>query len=315
MQVKARSFLLGIASFLPIARNFVCGGTGGTVSARYCYSVWLRHLVKALGRNGCAPPRTVAELGPGDSLGIGLSAVLSGADRYFALDVIEHARLSKNTEVLEELTHLFRARSPIPGDDEFPLVYPKLPDYHFPKQILTEEHLRTTLSEQRVNAIREALCGRGGSESSIEIQYIAPWHDDRHVRVEEVDFILSQAVLEHVEDLDGTYSALFRWLRPGGLMSHQVDFRSHGLTRDWNGHWALSDGMWRIVKGTRPYLINRHPYSVHRAALLNAGFRLSAEERRTGPTLARSQLAPRYLALSDADLTTSGAYLQAIKPS
>src|SRR5689334_3926898 len=54
-------------------------GTGGSSSARYCYSVWLRHLSMAarLGLN--TDPKDVAELGPGHSIGVGLAALLSGA--------------------------------------------------------------------------------------------------------------------------------------------------------------------------------------------------------------------------------------------
>lgn len=36
-------------------------------------------------------PDTVAGLGPGDSLGFGLAALISGADKYFAFDVVEQS--------------------------------------------------------------------------------------------------------------------------------------------------------------------------------------------------------------------------------
>ncbi len=44
-----------------------------------------------------------------------------------------------------------------------------------------------------------------------------------------VDFVWSQAVLEHVRrsDFEATASELRRILRPGGRMSHQVDFKDH----------------------------------------------------------------------------------------
>ncbi len=50
-------------------------GTGGTVSARYCYSVFMRHRVIAAQYGMIQPPTTVVELGLGDSLGIGLMAI------------------------------------------------------------------------------------------------------------------------------------------------------------------------------------------------------------------------------------------------
>src|SRR5437763_1374444 len=68
--LKIGQLLYGIATFIPgVAAVFGRGG-GDTSSARYCYSVWLRHLVVAAANGFKVPPRVVAELGPGDSLGL-----------------------------------------------------------------------------------------------------------------------------------------------------------------------------------------------------------------------------------------------------
>jgi len=45
------------------------------------------------------------------------------------------------------------------------------------------------------------------------------------------DLSISRAVLEHVDDLDGTFRDIRRSLRPGGLSIHLVDLKSHGLDR------------------------------------------------------------------------------------
>lgn len=45
--------------------------------------------------------------------------------------------------------------------------------------------------------------------------------------IEPFDAILSNAVLEHVEDVDQGFKALFRLTRPGGVGIHQVDYRDH----------------------------------------------------------------------------------------
>ena len=70
MDLKIKALLSGLSTHIPGYDHE--GSTGGTDSARYCYSVWLRHLV--LGTRSAAVksiPRVVAELGPGDSIGIG----------------------------------------------------------------------------------------------------------------------------------------------------------------------------------------------------------------------------------------------------
>ncbi len=114
-------------------------GTGGTTSSAYCYSVWLRHL-KHLYGNGLvsdiAQIKTVAEIGPGDSLGIGMSALYSGASNYLAFDVIRHAFSERNLEVNDDLLQLFLAKTPVPHGKGFERTAPTLDDYSFPSEIL-----------------------------------------------------------------------------------------------------------------------------------------------------------------------------------
>jgi hypothetical protein len=69
-------------------------------------------------------PKVVAELGPGDSLGIGLAALVSGAEKYFALDVVEYTNIERNLKIFDELVTLFKNKEDIPGEQEFPEVRP-----------------------------------------------------------------------------------------------------------------------------------------------------------------------------------------------
>lgn len=72
MSIKLGSLVVGMATYVPGFRNRTGRNIGGTVSMRYCYSVWLRHLLRHLSMlHGSALPtvlKTTAELGPGDSL-------------------------------------------------------------------------------------------------------------------------------------------------------------------------------------------------------------------------------------------------------
>lgn len=310
--MKLRPLIRGLSTYVPGIRQLTAPGTGGTDSARYCYSVWLRHLVMAR-NNGLDPyPRTVAELGPGDSLGIGLAALISGCDAYFALDVVEYAAPEGNLAVFDELVGLFRDRVAIPGEDEFPKAKPYLDSYEWPDGLFDDLRLGNALQDSRLARIRQSIADPHGAGSLI--RYMVPWSDAGVLRDESVNMLYSQAVLEHVDDLPGVYGAMRRWLKPAGYMSHQVDFRSHGTTDEWNGHWACSDLMWRLIKGKRPYLLNRAPHSTHLTILEQQGFAIVCDQIvRTPSNLAREELAPRFRSLTDDDLTTSGAFIQAVK--
>lgn len=308
--MNLKPILKGTATYIPFAYRLFKKGTGGTNSARYCYSVWLRHLVMAQQGGLDTNPRVVAELGPGDSLGLGVAALLSGCERYLAFDILEYASAERNLRIFDELVALFRSRTPIPDAAEFPNVKPHLDSYAFPHGILDDRRLDAALDAARLERIRASLRDTGNSQSLI--QYRAPWFDSQVVEPQSVDLILSQAVLEHVDDLPGTYRAMHAWLKPTGFISHQIDFRSHALADEWNGHWTYSDFVWTVVRGRRPYMLNREPHSTHIALLQQERFRIVCDQKmKSSSRLTKQDLAPKYQAITDDDLTTSGAFIQA----
>jgi len=311
--MRIRPILGGLKSYIPWLSS--SRGTGGTISARYCYSVWLRHLCLARDYGLPTQPAVIAELGPGDSIGSGLAGLLSGSQKYYALDVVQYTTTERNRAIFEELVALFASRADIPDEDEFPDVYPRLSFYGFPSGILTEERLGVSLDAAKLDGIRQDLLDMpDGPQGDSTIRYICPWYDSAVIEPETVDMIFSQAVLEHVEEIEATCQSMHRWLKTGGVMSHQIDFSSHNITETWNGHWSLSDFTWRLIKGRKRFLINREPLSTHVELLKKTGFRVVCvlPVTDTGGTQ-RSGLARRYEHISDEDLTTKSAHILAVK--
>jgi hypothetical protein len=101
------------------------------------------------------------------------------------------------------------------------------------------------------------------------------------------------------------------WVKPNGFVSHSIDFTSHNITRSWNGHWTLNDPAWRIVRGTRPYFINREPLSRHLALLSKNGFAVVHVEKQQNSAAEPLQLARRFRAMHHDDVSTRGVFVQA----
>ncbi len=305
--------LKGLGTYIPGVAAYRAKGTGGTNVARYCYSVWLRHLVMAH-RNGLCQesPATVVELGPGDSLGTGLAALLTGTGRYYGLDVVHHASIEKNLAVFDELVALFRSQANIPGEEEFPRVRPNLESYEFPSYILPPAELARLLNASRIERLRRSVLQM--HEPGSMLSYVTGSAKPESLPSQSADMIISQAVLEYVEPLLEMYQLMNLWLRPGGFVSHQIDFSCHGLAEDWNGHWSYSDRLWRLIRGKRVWFINRAPHSTHIRSLEQAGFQVVCDVKVKGADAKRElRLAPRFAELSLEDRTTRGAFIQAIK--
>ncbi|MFZ1705226.1 MAG: methyltransferase domain-containing protein [Saprospiraceae bacterium] len=264
-------------------------GTGG--SPEYSFSVWIRHLNKLYSDGNGKIPETIAELGPGSTLGVGLAALLSGSSCYFALDVQNYINRDKLIKDFDEMVNIFKERRKINGN--------------FPSHILTDNILEKSLNETRIKTIRDEIILHG--ENSKYIKYYAPWTDDKLIIYSSIDFILSQCVLEHVDQLEGCYTAMSKWLKPGGYSSHLVDFQCHEFTRHWNGHWAFTETEWDKVRGTNDWAINREPANNHNEYALKSGFEIIEFNRRKpiSKGISRNKLSKQFVNISDEDLETS----------
>jgi len=285
-------------------------GEGSAASPTYCYNVWLKHLT-ILWENGLKDiPSSVGEIGPGGSLGVGLAAMLSGANHYYALDVKKYSSPEKNLKMLDDLVDLFRSRTPCnPGG------WPPMDDYLdgnlFPSHILTDDLLARTLSDERIDNVREALKQSGSNDGGIKIHHIAPWSDATAIESGSLDLILSHSVMEHVNDLGMSYEAMAAWIKPGGYMSHQIDLSGHNVTREWNGYRQYPDFVWKVIVGSRPYLINREPCSAHIDLLRKNGFtELCCIKKHDDTGIERPRLSGRWKHISDEDLRCRGLFIQ-----
>lgn len=314
--MRLKPLLKGILTLIPWVRHLLPRGHAGPhTSAVHCYERWMKHLVLASRHGMRGVPVTVAELGPGDSLGVGLAALLSGSAEYHALDAVRYADRESDLKVFDELVELFetRAARPVPG---WPDYADLLDEHGFPGHILTPDRLAQSLNRDRMSRIRHLIADPEYRDDTLLIRYTAPWNDKTVLREASLDLMFSHSVLQHVASLEAAYEAMAWWLRPGGVMCHQIDFGSMGMSSKWNGHWACSELMWKLIEGRRPYLINRQPCSAH--VTLTEKYEcevtcLLKYFREDG--VRRAGLSSRWNGLSDEDLTCAGAFLVARRRS
>lgn len=285
------------------------------IEASYPYGNWLKHLVLLTAHGMSTLPKTVGEFGPGDSLGVGLSALLSGARRYCAFDVADFTQRENDLMLLEQLAQMLRARAPRPHKG-FPDFDEHLDSSLFPHQILREPLLREALAPDRVADLKAALSRMDPGERDAPIQMVAPWRGKAHEFVPEFEMLLSHSVLQYMSDIELFFNACMRLLRPGGWMSHQVDFGSMGLSRDWNGHLAYPDSVWQFMVNRRPFAPNRKLLSEYLRGLKTAGFDIvSVQKLLDRGGVQRQQLAPNFRVAADEDLACRGAFVIARKPN
>lgn len=304
----------GLLTFIPgMQRILPQKGIGGTCSAQYCYEVWLKHLTMLWESGMRSIPDTVAELGPRDSIGTGLAAMLSGASTYYALDVARYSNTDFNLKIFDQLVALFKARTGRPTKG-WPDYDRYLDENLFPSHILTEKVLKAALTDERIGLIRNALANPDAENGQVTIRQMVPWSSHDVIEKGSVDLILSQSVLEHVVELESTYRALYLWLKPDGMMSHQIDFTSHRLSKEWNGYRACSETLWKMIFGKRRFLINRQPCSVHVDLMKKNGFKIVCHlKRHRKDGIPRSRLSSHWANISDDDLTCSATFIQAQK--
>jgi hypothetical protein len=306
--------LKGLATYIPGLYTVMSRRkTSSSGDAAYYYDLWIKHLTLLWASGMRAMPKSVAEFGPGQSLGLGIAALLSGVAHYYALDVVLYESPDKSLAMLDAMVAMFHRRAGL-SRIHTPSFDQHLDANRFPSHILTDERLAESLAPERIALIRAALMQRIDKDSDVSVQYIAPWNDNKAVTHNSIDVIVSHTVMEYVSDLEDMYHTCAQWLCDDGWMSHQIDLTSHDITQAWNGNWAYSNSLWKMAAGKRPYFLNRQPCSQHINAINQTGFdiRCAIQNQRTDG-LARHQLSKTWQGLSDDDVQCAGLFVQAQK--
>src|SRR6516164_6970617 len=100
---EAKAVSRGLLSYLPAEVEQLTLRTDPIDYARYSYSVWFRHMTVLYAFGLRQYPRAIAELGPGPSLGVGLTALISGTENYYALDVSRGVDTDKEVAVFDSI--------------------------------------------------------------------------------------------------------------------------------------------------------------------------------------------------------------------
>ena len=105
-------------------------------------------------------------------------------------------------------------------------------------------------------------------------------------------------------------------LNSGGLISHSIDFRSHGYASSWDKHWEYSDLYWKLLRGKRPYLINRLPLSKHLELIEMNNFNIIDNQIiEEESNIKNWSLNKNFIDFKDYDFTASVSYILGKKSS
>ena len=265
-------------------------------NAEFCYSVFLRHASYLPG----PVAGSVAELGPGGSIGVGLAALIAGADSYTALDSHWHMDVDRTLQVFERLVALFRARTPIPAEGPHATTFPPPHRWGFPDTVTPR------LDPAWLSNIERAI-RTGGHPVHIAV----PWETTQTIAPASVDWLFSHSCLEHIDRIGEALDATHRWLRPGALATHEIDHRSHNLGATWDSHWGMSPAVWHLLRGRRHYLINRRPHSFYIERQRTLGFVVEHDIH----SLAEPHVTPRPgLSVTEEDRHIAMSFVVARRP-
>ena len=284
-----------VARFAPAAYVRLTGQTGrgagevrlDEVGAYFetCVEDYFAKLgVEPARRHAFLDGRRLLEYGPGDVPGVAILMVAHGARQVVCVDRFPLVRLSpKNIEIVR----LMLERLPDPARERAASCF--------------RQHGRP-----------ESGCNPERIDYVIRPSGLSGLHN-------EIDLVISRAVLEHVNDLGATFRDTAAALRPGGTALHLVDLKSHGLHRtnpldflNWPS-W-----LWALMYSEKG-VPNRLRANAYRAAVAESGLELismtpTLEASSADVEAVRPHLARPFRELSDADLAWLGFWLMCRKP-
>lgn len=244
--------------------------TGGTSNSNYIYSLFLRTFDNyySIKKN---IPQHVLEVGCGDSNVVSLLWVLIGTKSVVSIDAFNYLQKDKIYSLFQESSDLLISKSfcqlninPMLNLDVYDNLWGVLPT----KNILIDRQ-KLILGEIN-NYIKGNHSNLFSYDPSYTLNKVFPF---------KFDFIFSQAVFEHVQDPKEVLIFLHNNLTKDGIIYTDIDFKSHGISTLFNGHYILNESEYKLISS--PFVfryINRLPPSWFRK-VFQSSFNLIKEEK------------------------------------
>lgn len=223
--------------------------------------------------------KTLVEYGPGDFPGVAVLMLVAGAHKVYAVDRFAMVRLSeKNVGVWHAL---------VAGMDD--------------------------AQKQRARALLNNPSHPAEGFKREHIEYVVRPHGFSGL-LAHADLAISRAVLEHVDDLPGTFADMLAALKPGGAAMHLVDLKSHGLHRsnpldflEWpQWLWSL---MYSHKGVPNRWRLDHYRRIVQALPVLDVRLEPTHAANAADVTAVRGRLAPAFAGLSDDDLACLGLWV------
>jgi SAM-dependent methyltransferase len=220
------------------------------------------------------------EIGPGDNLGVAYGFLKQGCAKMIAVEQYDSVKLDAKAAAL--LRYVDERLDAAEGEGVDPETRAD--------RVLREDRGSYALDPDRL-VLSRAL-----------FEEVRP--------ADAIDFIYSNDVIEHVADLDATFLAAHRLLKPGGLFVNSIDLAGHNafdmLDRPLD-FLTCPDWLWGLMF-SHMVTTNRVRFSDLVEVAIFAGFRVKQIDVlvRAEPgylDAVRPHLLPRYRALPDEDLS------------
>lgn len=205
---------------------------------------WERQLISYQEISNPFSGKDIVEIGPGYDYGAGVTLFSLGASSYKAID------------------RFFLSQ----GNEKY---------YKTLSENLRIDMIAKKLDPIQLSEVIQGIISQGNSYSSSIFSVEHSAIEDVSEKVSDVaDVIVSQAVLEHVQDINKSFCVMYRLLRKGGVICHEIDFQTHTQVlreRDPLNIFRYSESQWKTWL-TFPGCPNRRRPNDFVRAAQSAGF-------------------------------------------
>ena len=243
------SLLKGIFSLMPFSSKYFNSKSGKTVEVQYYIQVFLSHqkffkiFIKQID--------SFLEIGPGEVPGLAMIAYAMGVKRVFSIDRCRFALDNETRKIASKMCQFFSENEEFEEKFISNNVQPKIQN-----KLLKENYkkLREIIIIKKLKEI---------ANSKEPLKLLNYSYDGLKTNIK-FDLIISQACLEHVDDVFQLVKFMRNKLYKTGIMSHSIDLSSHNILDGIDQHFHVNNFLWRLIRGKRKYFINRLNFKDYR---------------------------------------------------